>query len=91
LAIELKPLLEDHEVRLQERINSPLQLHKVHVRGLGGPTVCGVPRTGASATGGLPDEIHPIEKPRAVCGAFRFPAADSSTHLIRPTPLPTAT
>jgi hypothetical protein len=31
-------------------MNSPLELHKVHLRGLGGPAVCGIPRTCASAT-----------------------------------------
>jgi hypothetical protein len=31
-------------------MNSPLQLHEVHLRGLGGPAVCGTPRTCASAT-----------------------------------------
>jgi hypothetical protein len=38
-------------VRLQERMNSPLERRKVRLRGLGGLTVCGVPDTGASATG----------------------------------------
>jgi hypothetical protein len=37
--------------RMQERMNSPLQLHKVRLRGLGGMAVCGVPGTCASATG----------------------------------------
>jgi hypothetical protein len=36
---------------LPGRINSQQQLHKVHLRGLGGPAVCGVPGTCASATG----------------------------------------
>ena len=40
-------------IRLQERINSPLQLHKVRLRGLGGPAVCGIPSTCASAAGGI--------------------------------------
>jgi hypothetical protein len=38
-------------VRLQERMNSPLQDRKVRLRGLGGQAVCGVPGTCASATG----------------------------------------
>src|SRR5687767_15898324 len=37
--------------RLQERMNSPLQLRKVRLRGLGGPAVYGVPRACASAAG----------------------------------------
>ena len=37
-------------VRLQERMNSPLQRHKVRLRGLGGRGACGVPGTCASAT-----------------------------------------
>jgi hypothetical protein len=37
-------------VRLQERMNSPLEKRKVRLRGLGGPAVCGVPGTCASAT-----------------------------------------
>jgi hypothetical protein len=32
-------------------MNSPLEIRKVRLRGLGGHTVCGVPGTGASATG----------------------------------------
>ena len=42
--------------RLRERMNSPLESRKVRLRGLGGPAVCGVPRTGAPATGRSP---HP--------------------------------
>jgi hypothetical protein len=38
------------QVRLQERMNSPLQLRKVRLRGLGGRAVCGVPCACASAT-----------------------------------------
>jgi hypothetical protein len=33
-------------------MNSPLGKRKVRLRGLGGPAVCGIPGTGASATGG---------------------------------------
>jgi hypothetical protein len=36
-------------LRPRERMNSPLE-GKVHLRGLGGRTVCGVPCAGASAT-----------------------------------------
>jgi predicted XRE-type DNA-binding protein len=32
-------------------MNSPLEIREVRLRGLGGRAVCGVPRTGASATG----------------------------------------
>jgi hypothetical protein len=32
-------------------MNSPLEKHEVHLRGLGGPAVCGVPGTCASAAG----------------------------------------
>ena len=46
----IENLNRQRAVRLQERMNSPLQLHKVHLRGLGGPVVCGIPCTGASAT-----------------------------------------
>jgi hypothetical protein len=35
----------------RERMNSPLEIRKVRLRGLGGPTVCGVSSTWASATG----------------------------------------
>jgi hypothetical protein len=35
----------------QERMNSPLEIRKVRLRGLGGMAVCGVPRTCASAIG----------------------------------------
>jgi imidazolonepropionase-like amidohydrolase len=34
-------------------MNSPLQGHKVHLRGLGGPAACGVPGTRPSATSGV--------------------------------------
>jgi hypothetical protein len=33
-----------------ERMNSPLERHKVRLRGLGGPAALGFPRIGASAT-----------------------------------------
>jgi hypothetical protein len=36
---------------LPGRLKPRLQNHEVRLRGLGGPAVCGVPRTGASATG----------------------------------------
>src|SRR5688500_278321 len=42
-------VLAKARVRLQERMNSPLQNHKVRLRGLGGPGVCGVPGACASA------------------------------------------
>src|SRR5688572_3278049 len=42
---ELRP------ARPRERMNSPLEEREVRRRGLGGPAVCGAPRTGASATG----------------------------------------
>jgi hypothetical protein len=38
----------------QERMNSPLELHKVRLRGLGGQGVCGVPGTSPSAAGDRP-------------------------------------
>src|SRR5688500_18260052 len=38
-------------VRPRERMNSPLENRKVRLRGLGGPGVCGVSRTCASAPG----------------------------------------
>jgi hypothetical protein len=44
-------LIGPRAVRLQERMNSPLQGHKVRLRGLGGPAACGVPSSFASATG----------------------------------------
>ena len=42
----------------QERMNSPLENRKVRLRGLGGPAMCGIPRTCASAAGGLPDQMR---------------------------------
>jgi hypothetical protein len=51
-------------VGLQGRMNSLQQLHEVRLRGLGGPDVCGVSGTGASATGAL-DRLRPGRlKPR---------------------------
>ena len=38
-------------VRPRERMNSPLESRKVRLRGLGGPALCGVSCTGASAPG----------------------------------------
>ena len=38
-------------VRPLERMNSPLEIRKVRLRGLGGQAMCGVGRTCASATG----------------------------------------
>ena len=43
-----------HAARLLERMNSPLEIHEVRLRGLGGRAVCGVPGTGASAARRLP-------------------------------------
>ena len=48
-------------VRLQERMNSPLQLHKVRLRGLGGPAVCGVSYTCASAS-----RDYPVRSSRSI-------------------------
>jgi hypothetical protein len=41
---------QQRAVRPQERMNSPLENRKVRLRGLGGPAVCGVRGTCASAT-----------------------------------------
>ena len=43
-------LTRECAVRPRERMNSPLGIRKVRLRGLGGPAVCGVSRTCASAT-----------------------------------------
>jgi hypothetical protein len=42
-------IIRQRAVRLRERMNSPLEKRKVRLRGLGGPAVCGVSRTCASA------------------------------------------
>jgi hypothetical protein len=44
-------LYRQRAVRPRERMNSPLEIRKVHLRGLGGPAVCGIPGTCASAAG----------------------------------------
>src|SRR5688500_13539218 len=57
-----------------EGMNSPQQPHEVRLRGLGGPSVCGVPGTCASATWitrpGLPTHDHRevYTLSHAVCG-----------------------
>jgi hypothetical protein len=43
-------LLWERAVRPLERMNSPLEIRKVRLRGLGGPALCGIPGTCASAT-----------------------------------------
>jgi hypothetical protein len=47
-------LIRQRAARPRERMNSPLESRKVRLRGLGGPVVCGVPDTCASATRGFP-------------------------------------
>ena len=49
----LANLIRQCAARPRERMNSPLENRKVRLRGLGGPTACGVPCTGASATGAI--------------------------------------
>jgi hypothetical protein len=44
-------LIESRAVRLHERMNSPLEGHKVRLRGLGGQAACGARGDCASATG----------------------------------------
>jgi acetyl esterase/lipase len=67
-------------VRLLERMNSPLEIRKVRLRGLGGPAVCGVPNTRASATGTIALVSLAMTIPRE--RHAEFPA--SSTVSARP-------
>ena len=69
-------------VRLQGRINSLQQLHKVRLRGLGGPDVCGVPRTCASATSVLPPASARAVKPRLDQGREAV-AGKAGTEIVR--------
>jgi len=58
-------------------MNSPLQLRKVRLRGLGGPGMSGVPSTCASATGEITD--FAIDIGRALeAQKPRLDAADAS-------------
>ena len=47
---------------LFRRLKPRLELHEVRLRGLGGPAVCGVPHTCASATGRAPESVIPRER-----------------------------
>jgi hypothetical protein len=51
MTVMLLDLKQVRAVRIQERMNSPLERRKVRLRGLGGTAVCGVPRACASAAG----------------------------------------
>src|ERR1044071_8699571 len=60
-------------------MNSPLQRRKVRLRGLGGPTACGVPRTCASAAS-LLERVRSAPGVSATVregGLCAFPAANS--------------
>jgi hypothetical protein len=50
--VVIAKLIQSRAVRPRERMNSPLENRKVRLRGLGGPAVCGVPGTCASAAVG---------------------------------------
>ena len=52
-----------------ERMNSPLEIRKVRLRGLGGPAVCGIPRTCASATRPNPSELRPLTARAGAAGS----------------------
>jgi hypothetical protein len=69
-------------VRTRERLKSPLEIHKVRLRGLGGPGASGVPNTCASATGRSPGPTRDRHHSLLVADA-----RDSATWQARaPTP-----
>jgi hypothetical protein len=56
--MQMVPMGDLAAVRPLERMNSPLENRKVRLRGLGGPALCGVRSTCASATRRSPNQIR---------------------------------